>query len=293
MAGHCRCVSPLFNIVISIIIPAHNEAAVLARGIESLKRDTAADLYQVIVVANGCSDDTAEVARRAWNGVDVVETDIPSKSNALNLGDATATGFPRFYMDADITLSPDAISIISSRMAEAGALAAAPAMEMRFSDSSWLVRAYYRVWQRLPYVEEGLIGVGVYALSEDGRRRFDRFPSIIADDGYVRRLFRPHERLCVEECKSIVTAPRSLSGLIKIKTRSRLGGYELSEKFPELSQNEPKDYAGAFLQLARSPTLWPSMIVYVGVNLFARLRASRMHGRRAYGVWERDETSRL
>ncbi len=91
-----------------------------------------------------------------------------------------------------------------------------------------------------------MIGVGIYALSEEGRRRFDKFPSIIADDGYVRRLFKPHERICVEECRSIVTAPSSLWGLIKIKTRSRLGRYELSEKFPELSQTNRRTMAALF-----------------------------------------------
>jgi len=169
--------------VFSIIIPAHNEQAVVARGIRALARDAGADSYQVIVVANGCSDDTAGVARRAWDRVEVVETDIPSKSNALNLGDVEATGFPRFYMDADIERSRDAISIMSARMIETGALAASPAMEMRFTDASWPVQVYYRGWQELPYVKEGMIGVGIYALSEEGRRRFGRFPSIIADDG--------------------------------------------------------------------------------------------------------------
>jgi hypothetical protein len=38
------------------------------------------------VVANGCSGDTAEVVRQVWERVDVVETDVLSKSNALNLG---------------------------------------------------------------------------------------------------------------------------------------------------------------------------------------------------------------
>lgn len=281
-----------FENVTSIIIPAHNEQAVVARGIESLTRDAGAESYQVIVVANGCSDETAQVARQAWDRVEIVETDVPSKSNALNLGDEKATGFPRFYMDADVALSPGAISVIRSRMAETGALVAAPAMEMRFPQTPWAVRAYYRVWQQLPYVKEGMIGVGVYAVSEEGRRRFDRFPSIIADDGYIRRLFKPHERLCVEECRSVVTAPSSLWGLIKIKTRSRLGGYELSEEFPELRENEQKDYAHALSGLIRRPALWPALAVYVGVNLIARLRATRMHRRRAHGVWERDDTSR-
>jgi len=54
-----------------------------------------------------------------------------SESNALNLGDEGAVGFPRFYMDADIKLTPGAIDTVSSRMAKVGAVAAAPAMEMR------------------------------------------------------------------------------------------------------------------------------------------------------------------
>jgi len=278
--------------MISVIVPAHNEEAVVSRSIESIRRNAGADSYQVVLVANGCSDATATVARRTWPSVHVIETETASKSNALNLGDAEALGFPRFYMDADITLTPEAIDTIGSRMAEAGALAAAPAMEMRFLNASWLVRAYYEVWQELPYVREGMIGVGIYALSEEGRRRFARFPSIIADDGYIRLLFKPEERLCVTECRSIVTAPTSLSGLIKIKTRSRLGGYELAEKFPELALNEKKDYAGALWPLLRRPGLWPSLFVYLTVNLIVRFRARKMHYRGAHGVWERDESSR-
>jgi glycosyltransferase involved in cell wall biosynthesis len=74
--------------VTAIVIPAHNEEAVVARAIESIRRDAGADTYQVILVANGCSDATADVARRIWPKIEVVETERPSKSNALNLGDA-------------------------------------------------------------------------------------------------------------------------------------------------------------------------------------------------------------
>ena len=98
----------------SIIIPAHNEEAVVARSIESIRRDAKADSYQVILIANGCSDATAEVARQAWDRIDVIETDTASKSNALNLGDSKATSFPRIYMDADISLTPETISTVCS-----------------------------------------------------------------------------------------------------------------------------------------------------------------------------------
>ena len=41
---------------------------------------------QVIVVCNGCDDDTAERARRHGEPVSVVETEVASKHVALNLG---------------------------------------------------------------------------------------------------------------------------------------------------------------------------------------------------------------
>ena len=48
------------------IIPAHNEAAVVANLIESLKnQDYPKDLYDIYVIADNCTDNTAEVARNA------------------------------------------------------------------------------------------------------------------------------------------------------------------------------------------------------------------------------------
>ena len=86
----------------------------------------------------------------------------------------------------------------------------------------------------LPYVREGMIGVGVYAVSEDGRRRFEAFPDVIADDGYVRMLFGPSERVSRRDAPVRVYAPKRLSDLVRIKTRSRLGRYELGQRFPDL-----------------------------------------------------------
>ena len=54
------------------------------------------------VVANACTDRTAEIAREA--GVRVVEISTPGKANALRLGDAECVTFPRIYVDADIEL---------------------------------------------------------------------------------------------------------------------------------------------------------------------------------------------
>ncbi len=277
--------------MISVVIPAHNEECCIRHTLTALGLG-GPDLVQVVVVANGCHDDTASRAREFSPSIVVVETSVPSKPNALNLGDEKCNGFPRAYLDADIELSPGTLRILANQLRESGALVAAPAMSMRFDRSAWAVRAYYRVWQQLPYVQEGLIGVGMYMISEEGRRRFDRFPDIIADDGYVRRLYAPHERISVSECHAIVSAPTSLWGLIKIKTRSRLGGYELGEAFPDLLANEPKDYGEAMRGILRQPSLWPAVIAYLGVNAIARVRARRMLKQSKRKVWERDDSSR-
>src|SRR2546423_1022907 len=48
--------------LISIIIPAHNEERYLGRTLEALHRQTYS-LFEIIVIANGCDDRTAEIAR--------------------------------------------------------------------------------------------------------------------------------------------------------------------------------------------------------------------------------------
>ena len=48
------------------IIPAHNEAAVVGNLVESLKKQNySKDLYDIYVIADNCTDNTAEVARQA------------------------------------------------------------------------------------------------------------------------------------------------------------------------------------------------------------------------------------
>src|SRR5262245_57178730 len=183
--------------MISIVIPAHDESAVIARCLEALLRGAQPGELEILVVCNGCSDDTAEIARRFGPDVRVIETAVPSKSNALNLGDEAARGFPRFYVDADVVLEVRDLRATAAALESGRCLAAAPRLRVDLSECSLPVRLYHRIWMDLPYVQEGMLGSGVYALSESGRARVGRFPDIIADDDLVRLAFRPSERISV------------------------------------------------------------------------------------------------
>jgi glycosyltransferase involved in cell wall biosynthesis len=278
--------------MISIVIPAHNEASVIGESLASLAETVSGNEAEIVVVCNGCTDETAIVVNRDFPQVKCVETKTPSKTNALNIGDQTVSSFPRFYIDADVILPSDSVERITDVLKQGDFMAASPRFNMDFSGASWAVRFYYEIWQQLPYVKEGMIGTGVYALSKEGRDRFDKFPEIIADDGYVRALFKSNERTVVEDCEVTVRAPLTLTDLIKIKTRSRLGVYQLHQRFPELVNNEEKPYGSALKVLLPKVNLWPKLAVYVVVSLLARLRAKKQLVNIENVTWERDESRR-
>jgi glycosyltransferase involved in cell wall biosynthesis len=279
---------------ISVVIAAHNEEDVLGRCLDALLRTARTGELEIAVVCNGCTDRTADVARGYGEDVRVLETPEASKTAALNLGDGAVSGFPRFYVDADVTLPLESVRRIAARLAEGDALAAAPVMSLDLRGSSPAVRAYYRVWTRLPYVREGMIGVGVYALSEDGRRRFGEFPDVIADDGYVRVLFGSDQRIRVDDAPVRVYAPERLSDLVRIKARSRLGRYELRQRFPDLVARErtTKSYGNAISTVVLRPWLWPAAMLYAIVVVQTGRRARRQVASVDDYVWERDDSSR-
>ena len=203
--------------MISIIIPAHNEENTIGRCLQALLSDAGDGQCEIIAVCNGCKDNTMKIVRSFGKAVQGIETEIASKAYALNLGDEAAVGFPRFYLDADVVLSFETIRKVAAVLDSGHYLAAAPTMKTDCSHSTWFVRSYYTIWQNLPYVREGMIGAGVYALSREGRSRFEKFPDIIGDDRFIRALFKTHERVAVKGCNSNVVAPRNLKGLIKIE----------------------------------------------------------------------------
>ncbi len=183
--------------MISVIVPAHNESSGIDRCLDVLLEGCAEGELQVVVVCNGCDDDTAAIARRYGAPVEVVETPVASKAAALRLGDEAAQGFPRFYLDADVELPLESLRRVADVLRDGPWLAAAPCLRVDLSGRRWAIRAYYAIWTRLPYHASGMIGSGVYALSEAGRSRFETFPDLISDDGFVRLQFSPEERTSV------------------------------------------------------------------------------------------------
>lgn len=280
--------------VISIIIPAHNEEQVILRCLKHLSNGIDNNKVEIIVVCNGCTDNTAKNVKDNFSDIIVIETDIASKTNALNLGDEIARGFPRFYVDADILIDGASIMKMADLMDKSGILAASPKLNIVLNERPWSIKAFYNIWAKLPYVQNEAIGSGVYALSQQGRGRFQFFPSLIGDDAYVRCLFLPNERKVMEDVNFTIFPPNNILDLIKIKSRVKAGNHQLKNIYPELfKENLNSTSTGKALSLlCKEFYLWPSIFVYIIVSMLSLVFGSYKFYFQKKIYWNKDSSSR-
>lgn len=128
-----------------IIVPAHNEEAVLERLLGTLERlDWPKERYQVLVVADNCTDNTASLARH--RGACVIERRDPQrrgKGYALQLA-FQASRSRQFaeavvVVDADAEVTPNLLEAIATRM-ERGAHAVQVHYGVSNPSASWRTR---------------------------------------------------------------------------------------------------------------------------------------------------------
>ena len=272
----------------SVVIPAHNEEAVIMRALDAFVPDLRQGEAQVVVVPNGCTDRTAELSR-SIAGVETLDIAVASKSAALNAGDRHARGFPRIYVDADVVLNADTLRALATALAGPAPRVASPTVRFNVDGRPWSVRAFHRVYEKLPYIDDALIGHGVYALSAAGRARFDEFPTVTADDLFVQRLFTTAERIILDAHFVDVQTPKTLRSLLAIRTRTAYGNRQLAAVSQDTHAASTRTTISALGRVIRAePQILPAAAVYVGVTLVARMKAKR----RAASVWQRDTSTR-
>ncbi|MEV7072383.1 glycosyltransferase family 2 protein [Streptomyces sp. NPDC093990] len=279
----------------SIVIPAHNEAQVIGRLLDSLLADSVEDETDIVVVCNGCTDDTARTAAARGPRVRVVEIPVPSKHAALRAGDDHARGFPRLYVDADVVLGSADVRALAEPLEDpgSGVLATAPQRRIPLSGSAWRVRAYYRVWQRLPAVREGLFGRGVIAVSKAGHARIAALPPLMADDLAASLAFGPEERLVVDAATVVVQPPRTWPDLIKRRVRAAVSTAQVEQHHRSPQEASARTSKADLIALVRAePRLVTGVVVFVAAAVVARRGAAKAIRAQDFGTWLRDESSR-
>ncbi len=100
--------------MISVIIPAFNEAAELPATLAALRAQDVA--HEVIVVDAGSTDSTALIASEA--GVAVIASARRQRAAQMNLGAATVRGDLLLFVHADTRLAPAAMAGISEALCD-------------------------------------------------------------------------------------------------------------------------------------------------------------------------------
>lgn len=282
--------------VISVVVPAYNEAPALGRLLSRLLTGSTPGEFEIFVVANGCTDATAEVARSFGDAVRVLETPVANKHRALRLGDqAAADCFPRLYVDADVELGAADVRALAAACAQGGLLAVAPERAVPTDGCPWTVRWFYDVWLRLPVVREGLFGRGVIGVSEAGYARLSALPELMGDDLAASLVFSAGERAIVQAARSAVHPPRTVRDLIRRRVRVATVTAQAASR-AELAD------AGAAARTSRRDLIdllreaplstAPRLAWYLWIILVSRSRARRAVAAGDYTTWLRDESSR-
>jgi glycosyltransferase involved in cell wall biosynthesis len=128
---------------VSIIIPARNEANHLEGCLNSLLQlDYPRDLIEILVVDNGSTDKTREIAARL--GAMVLRDDHLLVSGLRNLGAHHAKGEFLAFVDADCVVASDWLKSAAAYFDAAGLIAwGAPPVPP--PDSTWVQRAWFLI----------------------------------------------------------------------------------------------------------------------------------------------------
>lgn len=149
-----------------VVIPAHNEADTISGIVSSIRRaDYPQQLIRIIVVADGCSDATASIARR--NGAEVLVRDCSTTK-----GDALKEAFSILkseydydaiaVFDADNIVDRNFFSEICERMAM-GKSVVQGYVDSKNPDSSWVSYAYsvwYWIYNRISQSGRARLNLG-------------------------------------------------------------------------------------------------------------------------------------
>lgn len=279
--------------VASVVIPAHDESDVVERCLRVLLADARPGEFEVAVVANGCSDDTAARAVAAAAllpcEVMVLQLAAASKPAALRAGDGAVSTYPRLYVDADVSCPTATARALAAALRDPCAELAVPERVVDLDGVTRPARAYFRTWESLPWVRVQPSGRGVYALNHAGRSRFAVFPDVVGDDYWVTTRFPESAVRVVTGAPATLTPAPSLRAVLRARTRVFAGNRQVGEV-----PNPPPARKGRLAYLAGRvlrPVAWPGLGVYFGVNALAKARGRRV-ARSGAIAWGRAGASR-
>jgi len=268
--------------LVSILVPAYNEGAVIQGSIRSLLQ-LDYPRYEVIVIDDGSKDDTYRKARvfEGTHGaveVRVIRKKNGGKSRALNTGIAAATGDFVLCMDGDSALHPMTLRRAVRHLADPRVAAVAGSVKvvnrsnllsslqgLEYVEGLNMVRAAQGFF-RLVNIIPGPIGLfRVAALKRVGCYDHDTFAE---DCDLTLKLLAEGWQIHYEpESIAYTEAPEKLLDLLKQRYRWTRGILQAIRKHRETMRHPLRNPAMAFTlaYMVFEGILWPAMNVFAHV----------------------------
>jgi biofilm PGA synthesis N-glycosyltransferase PgaC len=167
--------------LISVLIPAHNEAGVLRECLDAVLVQTL-PVDEIIVVADSCTDDTAAVAESY--GAVVVETEQGAKAASQDVGLPYVTGDILVCIDADTVIDTDVVELLVAELEGGADATCANMLPMPQQSGFWVANRRFayalgRYWWRWCQAQMGRLMVlsgCAYALRTETVRSIGGFP---------------------------------------------------------------------------------------------------------------------
>lgn len=209
--------SPLSDLRLSIIIPARNESAVLARTLESLSQSDH-PIHEIILVDGQSSDDTAAIARKY--GCRIVSSP-PSRGMQMKSGAEISTGEILFFCHADTRVPPHFAGAIQRCLRDPHVVWGG--LWKKFDHPSVLMRgSRFRCWTRWMLSGRVFGDQGIF-VRRQALEQAGGFPDVpLMEEFELARRMRPLGRMALADA-TVITSTRKFRKLGVLKTYWRMG----------------------------------------------------------------------
>jgi cellulose synthase/poly-beta-1,6-N-acetylglucosamine synthase-like glycosyltransferase len=264
---------------ISLIICAYNEEQVIGEKIKnSLELDYPAGKLKIIVVSDGSSDRTNEIARSFSDPrlTFLAYEERGGKAKALNTGMAHLSGTIVVFTDANVIFEPDALRILVANFADPKVGCVVGNVILRSADGSIAGEGIYSRYEKAVQTAEAKIAT---MISVDGalyalRREFVRPipPDSITDDWYLGSgaLLGRKKIAWAPDAVGYELTADSVAGEFRRKVRMVAGGYQTTFRRAGLFLNPIGHPVVSFMFVSHKLLRWlalPFMTALLAANL--------------------------
>lgn len=135
---------------ISVVIPAYNEEKYIAPTLESLIDKAGSDIFEIIVVDNASTDNTAKIAKK-FPGVKVIREERKGLTRARQAGLLASSGDLIAYIDADTQIKEGWFHKVKKEFEKNKRLVCLSAPYSLYDVSKWKRMLVWSYWNLLAY----------------------------------------------------------------------------------------------------------------------------------------------